>query len=241
MDFTTADNILNDAAVELGIAQTDLADPYASTNQNIIHLRRLLKRVGRRLCRARDWTHLVREHTFSTVNGTESYALPSDYVRIKDETQWNRTLSSPLDGPVESQDWQTLKASTASSGVFKRFRVWQGLFWLEPTPTGIETIAYEYVSNLWVVPTGATWPTACTNVPTLPTDTLRFDEDLLVAALKLAWKEAKNQDTSAALEDLQQAWSAVAGGDGAKPVLSLSGGRAFRPCCPRLPDTGWGL
>jgi hypothetical protein len=241
MDFTTADNILNDAAVELGIAAADVADPYGSLNQNIIHLRRLLKRVGRRLCRARDWTHQVREYTFPTVASTASYALPTDYARMRDGTHWNRTLSSPLDAPVESAEWQELKAQTASSGVFKRFRVWQGLFWLDPTPTGIETIAYEYSSNLWVVPTGATWPTACTNIPTLYTDTLRFDEDLLVAALKLAWKEAKGQDTSAVLEDFQQAWSAVAGGDGARPILSLSGGSSFVPCRPRLPDTGWGL
>lgn len=239
MDFATAEDILNDAAVELGLKSSNMADPFGETDQNIVQLCRLLKRVGRQLVRARDWTQLTLEYTFPTVASTASYALPSGYARIKGDTQWNRSVSSPLSGALTSQEWQAFKSGTSGTGVFKRFRVWQGLFWLDPTPTGVETIAYEYVSNFWVVPTGQTAPT--TKTPTAITDTLWFDEDLLLAALKLAWRRHKGQDTTAAQTDFNQAWDAVAGTDDVGRVLYLGNASGFVPCRPYLPDTGWGL
>lgn len=239
MDFTTADNIINDAAVELALKSADIADPFGSTDPNILLLCRLLKRVGRALVRARDWSHLTKEYTFATVNGTASYALPTDYARMKNQTHWNRSTSMPLGGPVDSRSWQAMKATTASGTVIRPFRVFGNLLYLYPTPTTAENIYYEYISKRWVVPTGQTVPT--TTEPTVYTDTLWFDETLLVFGLKLAFLRAKGWDTSHAQDEFNQAYAAEAGGDGSAAVLDISGRPGFRLLDGNnLPDSGYG-
>lgn len=240
MDFTTADNVLNDAAVELGLKPADMADPFASTDQNIILLCRLLKRLGRKLVRARDWTHLTREYTFPTVASTASYALPSGYARMKDATQWNRTTIIPLGPAVDGPAWQEMKARTSTGTVYRPFRIFGNLLYIYPTPSAAEDIYYEYITNFWVVPSGQTVPT--TSVPTATTDVLWFDEDLLLAGLKLLFKKAKGFAMQHDQDEFDQAWSEIAGSDGAAPPLDISGGSATRLIDTRnLPDTGWGL
>jgi hypothetical protein len=240
--YDTAANILNDAAIELGLYATALADPFASTDPNVIQLCRQLKRVGKRLVRAHGWQQLQKTHTFSTANGTASYALPADFARVVDETFWNRTQVMPLVGPAEARAWQYLKART-STGIHKVLRLYGDLVYLDPTPTAIETVAYEYISNYWVKPSGQSAPT--TEWPGTPagTDTLYFDSLLLVDALRVAFLRSKGFDSTAAEEDLRQSWLDATGADGAAPVLYLSGSS---PAHQRLidsanyPETGFG-
>ncbi len=238
-EFTTADNIINDAAVELGLKSADIADPFASTDQNIVQLCRLLKRVGRSLVRARDWTHLTREYTFDTADGTASYAMPSGFNRMKDQTHWNRTTSNMVGPPLNSQQWQEEKARTSSGAVNVPFRTFGNLLYLYPTPSEIEAVYYEFITNFWVMPTGQTVPT--TSAPTATTDTLWFDDNLLVTGLKLAFKRAKGFDTAAAQDEFNQAWSESVGGDGAVSAISLTGGGGRFPQMGRPPESGWGL
>jgi hypothetical protein len=238
VDFTTADEILNSAALELGLVQESMADPFTSVDQNIVQLRALLTRTGRQLAKARDWTQLVKEYTFPTVAATESYALPAGFSRMKDATAWNRDTANPLGMPVSSQQWQAMKAQTAAGFATVPFRIFGNLLYLYPTPTAAEDIYYEYLSKYWVVPTGQTSPT--TRTPTAITDTLWFDEDLLVAALKLSWRRTKGQDTTGAQQDFNHAWDAVAGGDGAAAAISLTGNLPRFPEMGRPPSTEWG-
>jgi hypothetical protein len=239
LDTPTALAVLNDAAVELGLVFEDIANPFTSTDKNIILLRRLLKRVGRELVRARDWTQLTREYTFNTAASTASYVLPTGYARMKDQTQWNRTTTSPLTPPVGGQDWQTLKARTATGLVTVPFRVWGNLLHIYPTPTAIQAIYYEYITKYWVLPTGQTVPTL--DAPTATTDVLWFDESLISAALRLAWKRNKELPTGHAEDEFRMAWSEVAGSDGAAPPLSVVGSAERFLFNVHPPDTGWGL
>ncbi len=238
-EFTTADNIINDAAVELGLKTADIADPFASTDQNIVQLCRLLKRVGRSLVRARDWTHLTREYTFNTADGTASYAMPPGFNRMKDQTHWNRTTSNQLGPPLNSQQWQEEKARTSTGAVSVPFRTFGNLLYLYPTPSAIEAIYYEFITNFWVMPTGQTVPT--TSAPTATTDTLWFDDNLLVTGLKLAFKRAKGFDTAAAQDEFNQAWGESVGGDGAAAAISITGADRRFPQMGRPPESGWGL
>lgn len=242
MELATAAEVISDAAVELGLASADIADPFGSTDANILQLCRLLKRAGRSLAKARDWSHLTREYTFSTVASTASYVLPTDYARMKGATAWNRTTSWQLGEPVGAADWQAFQASTVAGVLTRPFRLFANKLYIYPTPTAAETIAYEYVSNLWVIPSAQTWPTSCTSKPTLYTDTLYFDEELLVAALKLLWKQAKGQDTTAAQNDFNQAFGAVGGDDGAAPVINLLGPRSGVRMLDydNIPESGFG-
>lgn len=241
MAWDTAANILNDAAVELGLYATDLADPYDSTDANVVQLRRLLKSVGQDLARDYVWSHLQKEHTFQTEDGVVGYDAPSDFLRLLDQTQWNRSEQERLEGPLSAQGWQYLKALSASGTSESWFRVFGTELRLYPTPSSAETVAFEYASSYWVQPTGQTTPT--TDAPTDGTDTLWFDRRLLVCAVKLAFRRSKGFDTASVQEDFDRALSRAMGGDGAAPVLSLNhrgvfGQRLIGP--DNLPDTGMG-
>lgn len=237
--FDTSLNVLNNTALELGLIESALSNPFTSTDQNIIQLRALLNRVGRMLVRARPWTHLIEEYTFSTVASTASYALPSGFDRFLHATGWDRTTAQPLGGPLSPAQWQMVKARTSVGAVVRPFRIRENLLYLDPTPTAVEAIYYEYISNLWVVPTGQTAPTL--SAATAITDVLWFDEALLVSGLKLAWNRAKQRDTTYAQAEFDEIYRAVAGGDGAAKTIRLTSSDGPDLVSEdNLPDTGFG-
>jgi hypothetical protein len=148
--FDTAANVINDAALELGLIASAIADPLASTNQNIVQLRSLLKTLGHNLTRERQWSHLQKEKTITTVSGQSLYPLPSDFGRHIDQSQWDRTSQWPLGGPLSPQGHQLLKAQSSSGVVYKLFRTQQDKLLVYPTPTSAVTLAFEYISRWWV-------------------------------------------------------------------------------------------
>lgn len=241
MPYDTAANILNDAAVELGLYAADVADPYESTDANVMQLCRLLKGVGQDLARDYQWTHLQLEHTFSTADGVASYDLPDSYLRLIDQTQYNRTRQERLDGPLSAQGWQYLQALSASGTVEFWFRVKGYQLILHPTPTAVFNMALEYVSCFWVQHLDDLAPTA--EAPVNGEDILWFDRRLLVCGVKLAFKRAKGFDSSAEQADFDEALARACGGDGAAPVLGINsrGVLSQRLVGPgNMPDTGYG-
>lgn len=236
MRTDTAANIINKVLLEQALSDSAVSNVYASTDAVVIQLRALLEGLGQDLAAMRPWSHLQKEHTLSTEVGVQTYALPAGYVGMLPQTQWNRSTDLELLGPLNPQAWQEAVSSDAVATTNYLFRVRGNTLLLEPTPSTVETLAFEYVSAYWVVPVGQTSPT--TEAPTANTDVLWFDRRLLVAGLTLRWMDAKGFDTTAAQRAYDAALSAAMGNDGAAPVLNLAspplqGG-------PRLPDTDWG-
>jgi hypothetical protein len=236
--FDTVANIVSNAGIELGILDAAVAAPLASTDQSVIQLCGLLNRVGKSLVRAHPWTHLTEEYTFNTADGTESYALPTGFDRFRHATWWNRTTSQPLGGPLSSAQWQMVKATTAAGAVIRPFRVRENLLYLNPTPTAVEAIYYEYISKYWVAVDGSSAPTL--EAATSDSHVLWFDEALLVAGLKLAWKRAKDRDTSYAQAEFDEVFAAVAGADGASRTINITSSGGFLLGDDNIPDTGYG-
>lgn len=348
MAWDTAANIINDAAKDLGLISASIANPYASANRTILQLCNLLKGLGQDLARDRQWTHLQETHTFSTADGTVVYAWPADFLRFIDGTAWNRTNQLRLGGPASPQDWQHLKATSNTGVVYDIFRTVNNEMQLHPTPSAVETIAFEYVSSYWVeteqvaaeldfaglngvsaivveattagaagnslsvaavadaagavtisvadglvtihfkpdvsteadieaaitalsgandvigVKTTSSTPAsvwaagdafaetslaggtgtegvATTETPSVASDKLHFDRRLLVAGLKLAFKDAKGFDMTSAQTAFDAALARASGGDGAAPAISLNRRTGFRLINgANIPDTGYG-
>jgi hypothetical protein len=217
--WDTAVNVLNDAAIELGLYHTNLDDPYDSTDPAVRQLCRLLKGLGQDLLRDHSWTHLQKVYTFSTVISTASYALPTDFARLKDGTEWNRSSQWRLFAQAP-RTWQLLSARSAAGLTQVAFRIYGDLFYFNPAPTAVYTMAYEYQSRYWVDAGGGSTPDA--EAPTDGADTLFFDRRLLVAGLKLYWLEGKGFDTVAAQRRFDEALARAKGSDGAAPQLNLA-------------------
>lgn len=239
MNWRTAQEVLNDALMELGLIQSELADPYASTNQAVVQARACLKAEGQSLLRDFNWQQLIKTHSFNTGNGTASYALPSDLARILPRTIWNAATDRPLIGPASPQQWEAMQ-NLATASVDQVFRILGELFYIHPTPSSTEAITYEYMRSQWVDVDGdGNEPEADT--PEGPNDTLWFDGRLLICGVKLRLKRAKGFDVTAELDEYDRELSRA---QGAVPAPVLYVGSA--PETPRLldsrniPDTGFG-
>lgn len=239
MAHDTALNVLNDALLELGLVSAAVSTPYLSNDANVILMRSLLKAMGRRWARTFQWGDLQKTHTFATVNGTASYDLPADFHRLLPSTEWNRTTEQRLLGPLMAQGWQVLQSTSAVAGITYWYRKVGNKIHVYPTPTAAETLAYEYQSTYWVMPSGETTPTS--DAPTTHTDTLWFDGPLLVAGLKLEWRLSKRLDVGSEQERFDDLWAATTGGDVPAPDI-LIGADAGIPVITtaNLPETGYG-
>jgi hypothetical protein len=168
----------------------------------------------------------------------DSYPLPSDYLGMVDQTEWDRTNRWQLLGPLEAQEWQVLRSGIAPVGPRFRFRLWGGKIYIDPPPQRISTIAFEYVAKSWVVSAIGVYQSDWL----LDTDTSLIDEDLL--ELELIWR-FKQQKGLEYAEDFNQAKQAISRDRGrimsgrvlnlsSRPTTSsLLGGR-------NIPDTGFG-
>jgi hypothetical protein len=239
MGFDTAANILNKAAKQLGLLSATVTDPYASQDQAMVQLCALLEDVGKELVRARRWTHLVKEKTFST-SAAASYALPADFLELVPGTHWNRTSRCPAGAPVSSQEWQFLKAQNTTLTLTVLLRPWLNALYVYPSTDTGSTLAYEYLSSYWVVPTGQSAPT--TDAPSAYTDTLWLDEWLLTRALKLAFRSAKGLDTFGVETAAQRALDSTLEKDTAADTLRLGPTRPGERLLDggNVPDTGLG-
>jgi hypothetical protein len=145
--YDTAGNIISDAAVELGLGA--VSDALASTDANVVQLRALLKSMGQRLARKREWVQLRREGAISTTAGTSTYDLPADFMDMVDQSGWNRTTRREI-LPVSAQQWQFMKATVVAGALNVTFLPQMSSIELYPAPTGIERIYFEYRSFFWV-------------------------------------------------------------------------------------------
>jgi hypothetical protein len=144
--------------------------------------------AGRYLMRAHDWGALQTVGTVTTVNGTSTYALATDYDRMIADTGWDRTNDWMMVGPDGPQINRYLNESgVAQTGPRKRFRLQGTNIVIWPTPTTAETLVYEYVSNKWAYSSGGTAQTEFE----ADSDTTIFDPDLMRLELKWRYRASK--------------------------------------------------
>lgn len=237
--WDTADNIINDAAVEVGLSAVN--DPFASTDPAFIQLCRLLTSCGRELIGVHQWQKFVKTHSITTDSlDTGQYNLPTDFLYIIDQTGWTPTNRLPLGGPLSAQDWSFIVGSSWNQyTIYISFREADGQFWIQPNdpvPDDID-ITFEYISNNWAEASGGTE----INRVTASTDTVYFPPVLIMKMLKLRYLEAKGFDTTSALGQFNTALATWLPKDKSAPVLSMSNRRLFPYLDWRnIPETNFG-
>jgi hypothetical protein len=172
-------------------------------------------------------------YTFGQVN----YAMPSDYQRMVNKTQYNKSNRWSVIGPKDAQEWQWLKASYVTTGPRMRFRIAGNKFVVWPMPTAQVILGFEYQSGSWVVGADGTYKTRFS----ADTDTSIFPDRLLVLGTKLKYFQIKGFDTAALQADFAREVSKFKAQDAGADTLSLA------PKYPNilltqnnLPDTGFG-
>lgn len=204
------------------------ADPTA------VQLLALANRAGRTLANDYRWQVLLTTHTFDTVASTESYALPSDFGRFANLSFWDRTNYWAVRGPVTAIEWQARKSSSIASvsGMNKAFRIAGGLFYIDPVPDAVETIAFDYWSSYWISGKAAY---------ALDADVALIDEDVITLELKWRWLQAKGDSFENEKREAEMRRESVLAADGAKDAIRFSDAGGYRERGGNLPETGFGL
>lgn len=212
-----------------------------SSDKTATQLLRLINRSGKQLAK-KNWAVLQKEHTFSTVDATASYDLPSDFERLLDGTIWDRTSYWSLRGPLSPAQWQTYKSGlVAQSTVRSRFRVKPDTrvnkFYLDPTPSSVVSMVFEYASDQWVKDSAnAGGKTAYA----LDTDIALISEELI--ELDVIWRFLARKGF-AYEEEKQEAEDAINRAfaeDGGAVVLNMGGAPTAPDFRMNLPEGGFG-
>lgn len=222
--------IAQDALKEDGRWQVP-ATIVGNSDPTAVQLLALANRTGRVLAYDHSWQVLVISYTFPTVASTTNYALPSDFHHFVNLTQWNRTAYAQMVGPVSPRDWEALQSGlSASAGIDKAFRIYGNRFYIYPTPTSVETIAYQYYSANWI--SGKPAFTADADVPLL-------DADLFTLGIRYRFLRAKGLPYDEEKGEYISRRDSLLEKDGGKGTISF-GGRVVSPY-GNLPETAFGI
>lgn len=216
----TANEIINTVAAEVGL--TPSVDAFADNDANFIQMRTLLNTCIKELVRAYDWEFLVREHVINvTAGGISEFDLPTDFVRMINQTGWERLNRNPLE-TLSAQQWQYLKGrDLVSETIYAKFRLQQNKFTIFPSPPSADlTIAFEYISNLSVIDSES----LPARVVAQGGDTPQFDAHLLSRMLKVKFLQGKGLNSNYAEADMIEAYDQVTAGDKSAPILDAGRG-----------------
>lgn len=126
-----------------------------STNNNDLFLTQMLYRTISEIRDEFPWPELQKEYLFSVINGMAAYRMPQDLNSIIFETLWNRSQQWPLLGPLDPQEWQTLKSGYIAALPQSQYRIkgWDtSQFFVNPTPSETQLYVFEYISKSAVRP-----------------------------------------------------------------------------------------
>lgn len=148
------------------------------------------------------------------------YPMPSDYDRLTDRTDWDKSQHWEMLGPESAQQWQWLKSGWISTGPRVRFRLLDQYFQIWP-PLGVDhLLGFEYISQNWVTATGGAQPSKSRF--TADTDTCIFADRLMVQGLKLRYFEIKGFETTALYRDYTSQLDIAKANDHGSPTLSYA-------------------
>ncbi len=159
----------------------------------------------------------------STLNFCKTkYSWPTDYDRVVDRTQWDKSKHWEMLGPETAQEWQWLKSGYIATGPRIRFRQLDGYLQLWPPISSAEYLGMEYVSSNAVYSTGVTQPDK--TVFSVDTDTCIWPDNLMITGMKAAYFSIKGFDVTALASMYQRELSIAKANDGGSRTLSFAPG-----------------
>ena len=197
----------------------------SSQDDQLTQIVGLANEICEDLVRRHSWTALQFETTFQSVASVEQGEIttlaPNAFLKVLNDTIFDRTRQLPIFGPRSPQDWQSLKA-IPTAGPYYQYRIQGGLLKILPEMPAGHTLAFEYASEGCV--------RDATNViaPYKPfftndADTFLLDKTLLLLGLRWRWKEEKGLPYMESFRLYESAVASAIGGDGTKTPITLHG------------------
>lgn len=233
--------IISDACKRIGIVAPNTAT--GSTDLQVQQLVALANEEGRELANRYPWTALIREATFTSVAAESQGALSPTIISaslgfkyIINDTIWNRSSRYPLAGPTSAPRWQAEKAF-GISGPYSRYRIRGGQLLLNPAPGAGLTMAFEYLSENWVL---AADGTTTRDGFTMDDDYPVLDSNMVTQGVVWRFKQAKGLEYSQDFTKYEAMVADAMARDGTKQIINMEGQTSanFQPWVT-IPLTDW--
>lgn len=197
---------------------------YGTTDAQVLQVMALLEEEGNDLASRGSWQGITFEASHTTLaledQGAIATIAGNGFRYIKNDTLWDRTSRLPVCGPMDSQDWQMMKAMT-STGPRYRFRIRGGKLLVNPAPPASDSWYFEYVSQNWILGANGT---TYKQYFTLDTDTVLLPETLVLMGLRWRWKKEKGFDYAEDMRTYEMQVKDALGRDGGKTTLYMDDG-----------------
>ncbi len=158
--MTLITDILDRAARQCSV--TSPSSWISATTATVLELRDdfLLETVDE-LQKRVDWSSPIGKQTTIPGDGSENYALPADFVRLTNDDLaiYETTTTRRAGVPVDSDGAWTHLAEIGTAGGSRYYRIkgYEGNFTIDfyKNPTSSDSITVSYVSNVWMITSGA--------------------------------------------------------------------------------------
>ena len=214
----TVQAILDSATTELGLPL--IVFGVTSYDQTGRQATAMLQAIGDDLVRSHDWQFLEKSHTFVGDGNSSSFALPADYGRVVNQTQWSVSNQRPMTGPVSAQVWGWCQYGIVSAGFYFRYRILDNRLHVFPTPGAGQEFAFFYITKNWVISGDTSQPK---DTISLANDVPMFDRRLMTSGLKARLWGQKGFDTTQVQAEFNYVLNSEKGISQAAPELSLTG------------------
>jgi hypothetical protein len=222
------------------------SDPAGDTDVKIRQMRAAVAEACAEMLALAEWQDLTVDGSINVVadfagQKEKGFALPADFYRFIDQTQWSQQQLWPAGGPVSPQGWKRFLVWSTSPNVqlFWQIRGDQIWFLQPPFPTP-QTFTFFYISKAQII--DQTDPTILKNTITKNGDKFMLDAYTIVLLARKKWLEWNSMDSTAATADFNTVFNSRVGADKGAAVLSLSRGAGdplLSPSC-NVPQTGFG-
>jgi hypothetical protein len=176
------------------------------TDQNMRQAYALCNKAVYAIATKKNWPAISKDYSFETVVGQSKYPCPSDFRGIIAGTAWNADQYYQLQGSMTPALWYRRMYNGTNSIPKSAYRIsidpnMPGFFNVYPTPESVETLAFMYKSNLWVMSSSGVlkWVYGADD------DTCILGEYLVELGLTWRWREKKGMDFSAELAEYNAA------------------------------------
>ena len=221
-------------------------DAAGSTDEAVQQMATSINRALEELLDAYNWQELTVRASFAVQRDTpgqveKAYALPTDFHKFIDQTQWDATNVQPAQGPVSPSGWMRQLVRTASAVITLAWQRRGGQIYFLTPPASATTFHYMYLSKGMVQVHGVDADT--TNKAINNDDEFVLDTTLILLLARAKYLEGKGFDSSGAMRDYLIAFNARTGNNKGAAVLSLNSAPMGEPLLDgmkNMPDTGYG-
>lgn len=218
----------------------------SSTDQAVQQMRSAVNQALKELLKI-NWQELQKRDSISVVAASQgqeerAFAMPDDFERFIDQTQWGSTSLLPAAGPVLPQAWMMYVVRDYAPQLTLAWQLReQQLYVLAPPYPDAATFEFMYISKAMVYVSANTANTS--NVAVNDDDTFVLDDNLILLLSRAKYLEMKGFDSSGAMRDYLNALDEKIGANKGAPILNIGRPMGLPLIDPmtNLPDTGYGV